>query len=344
MEIVDYLRVARRRLWVLVGVPVVAAAAATAIVLLAPQRYAGTAYVAAPALVGGAAAQQFTGVQAANQFVAAFGAAVTAPKVVEQVSADTGVGAGALRDGLKVTQVGASSQLELRYTSTDRDTVSPVLAATAEHALEFLFSSQVEVGDREVETATGEVTAATAAITDWEKTNKVSQPDKLYQALLSESASLRRQQLEMAAVGNSGGAASSAAAIAALQKRLDALGPKLPEYQALIAQRDSATAALAKAREGLQAARAQVQAADPAKVASVGETERVSRTGAVIRTVVPVAGAGVLVAVLLVALLELVARNRRAVAAAAAPADAATPAAVPAPRAHAVTDVTTAGR
>ncbi|MEK8106142.1 hypothetical protein NKG94_14965 [Micromonospora sp. M12] len=59
--------------------PVLATGAAATMVLLAPQQFSGTAYVAAPALVGGAAGTQYTGTQAANQFVAAFGAAVTSP-------------------------------------------------------------------------------------------------------------------------------------------------------------------------------------------------------------------------------------------------------------------------
>ncbi|MEV1288074.1 Wzz/FepE/Etk N-terminal domain-containing protein [Micromonospora sp. NPDC049679] len=348
MEIVDYLRVARRRFWVLVGVPVVATGAAAAVVLLAPQQYTGTAYVAAPALVGGAAAQQYTGIQAANQFVAAFGAAATSPKVVEQVSAETGVAAGALRDGLKVTQVGASSQIEVRYSSTERDTVTPVLSATARHALTFLFASQVGIASQEVKTASGDVTAATEAISAWEKANKVSQADKLYQATLNELASLRQQQLAMQAVGNTRGAAAAGAVIVELQKRLDTIGPKLPEYQALLAQRDSATSALAKAREGMQAARAQNQAADSTQVTSVSAAAPVSRVSTLVSTAVPVGGAGVLIAVLLVALLELVSRNRGGTARSAQTADAApdaTPGAVvPAPRTQAQQNATTAGR
>lgn len=205
MEIVDYLRVARRRLWVLVGVPVLATGVAAGIVLLAPQQYSGTAYVAAPALVGGAAGTQYSGTQAANQFVAAFGAAVTSPRVLADVAADTGVVPERLRDGLTVTQVGASSQLEVRYAATKRANVAPVLTATTTRALAFLFSSQVGIATGEVEAANADVTAATKAIGDWEKLNKVSQPDRIYQATLGELTSLRQQRLSMQAVGNGRG-------------------------------------------------------------------------------------------------------------------------------------------
>ncbi|MFI9639920.1 Wzz/FepE/Etk N-terminal domain-containing protein [Micromonospora sp. NPDC051925] len=310
VEIVDYLRVARRRLWLLVGIPLVAGAAAALVVLLGPQQYSATSYVAAPALVGGSAAQQFTGTQAANQFAAAFAAAVTSPQVVDQVAADTGVPADELRDGLAVKQVGASSQLTVTYTTDDRSSVAPVLAATGKRALSFLFTSQVNIATDEVTAANDELATATRAINDWEKTNKVSQPDKLYQSTLQEIASLRQQQLQMQAVGNSRGATAAAESISAGQKRLDGLGPKLPDYQALIAQRDSATSALATAREGLQQARAQSQAADPEKVTSVGEVQPVSRVQALVSLALPVFGVGLLLAVLLVVVMEWLSRNR----------------------------------
>ena len=80
------------------------------------------------------------------------------------------------------------------------------------------------------------------------------------------------------------------------RRRAEALTdrPKLPDYQALLAQRDAATNALSQAREALQGARAQTQAADPEKVTSVGEVQPVSRMKALVALVLPVAGAGLL--------------------------------------------------
>jgi Chain length determinant protein len=306
METVEYLRVARERLRILVGLPVLAALVAGAVVLLTPQKYAVTAYVAAPALVGGVAAQQFSGTQAANQFVAAFAAAATSPKVVDQVASDTGAQPADLRDGVEVKQVGASSQLTLTYTTGDRDTVQPVVRALTGRALTFLFASQVDVATQQVAAAEADVTAATTGITDWETANKVSQPDKLYQATLSEQSTMRQQQLQMAAVGNTRGASAAAEVVEESQKRLDELGPKLPGYEALLAQRDAATGALAEARRGLQAAKAQLGAADPDQVTSVGAITSPSKLRALATTVPPVAGAGLLIAVLLVVLLEIV--------------------------------------
>src|SRR5918997_3898702 len=309
METVDYLRVARQRLWLLAGLPVLAAVVAAAFVLPPPAKYAATAYVAAPALVGGVAAQQYTGTQAANQFVAAFAAAATSPKVIDQVAGDTGVDAGLLRDGVEVKQVGASSQLTLTWTGGDRDTAAPVVRAMTSRALTFLFASQVTVATQQVAAAEADVTSATQGISDWEKENKVSQPDKLYQATLSEQSSLRQQELSMAAVGNTRGASEAAKVLEEGQKRLADLGPKLPGYEALLAQRDAATSALAEARQGLQAARAPAGAANPEEVTSVGAVTSPSKLSALARTVPPVAGAGLLIAVLLVVLLEVLGRR-----------------------------------
>ena len=132
-----------------------------------------TAYVAAPALVGGVAAQQFSGTQAANQFVAAFAAAATSPKVVAQVAGDTGAKPEDLRDGVEVKQVGASSKLTLTYTSGDRDTVQPVATAMTGRALTFLFASQVDVATQQVAAAEADVTAATRGITSFTRATRV---------------------------------------------------------------------------------------------------------------------------------------------------------------------------
>ncbi|GIJ44178.1 hypothetical protein Val02_10640 [Virgisporangium aliadipatigenens] len=288
----------------MLGIPLLAVAGTAAVGLAAAQRYTATAYVAAPAL-------PLTGTQAVNQFVAGFSAAVTAPVVIDGVSKETGVPAGTLRDGLAVEQVGASSQLTVTYTTTKRDTVAPVLREATKRALTFLFSSQVTIASGQVDAAQSDVDAATKAITVWETANRVSQPDKQYQATLNEMASLRQQLLSMQAVGNQTGARAAQAAIDAAQRRLDELGPKLPDYQALVLARDAATGTLSRARETLQAARAQQAAADPEKVATIGAVGPVSRGKDLLRTLPAAAGAGLLLAVLLVMGLEWRAARRR---------------------------------
>ena len=53
MEISDYLHIIRRRLWILILVPLLAGGVVAALVLRQPLKYDATATVAAPAVVGG---------------------------------------------------------------------------------------------------------------------------------------------------------------------------------------------------------------------------------------------------------------------------------------------------
>ena len=299
----DYLHVARKRLGILAGIPVLAAVVATLVVLLTPQQYSVSTYVAAPAL-------QVSGAQGANQFVAAFSAAATSPKVIDQVATDTGVDKDALRDGVDVEQVGASSQLTLTWTGADKDKATAVAKSMTANALGFLFATQAAAATEQVAAAEKDVTAAADKITAWEKKNKVTQPDKQFQAILNQQGDFRQQELNMAAAGNSRGEQAAKDALEDGQKRLDELGPKLAGYEALLGQRDAATSALGEAQKSLQAARAQVGAANPEQVTSIGEVQPSSKLSDAARIVPPVTGAGVLVAVLLVVLLEIVRRPR----------------------------------
>ena len=77
MEIVDYLRAARRRLALIILIPLVAAGGAAALLFLQPQMYVATATADLPALVGGPTSQ-YTGARGVIQFVAAFQATARA--------------------------------------------------------------------------------------------------------------------------------------------------------------------------------------------------------------------------------------------------------------------------
>ncbi len=119
VEIADYLKVARRRLWILILVPLLAAGAALAYGLLSPRTYSSTATVLTPSLVG-AQYSQFTGPQAIDQFVSAFAASAADPTVVAQTAKETGISAEALTDNVTVEQVGASSNVTLTFSGRAR--------------------------------------------------------------------------------------------------------------------------------------------------------------------------------------------------------------------------------
>ena len=119
MEIVDYLRAARRRLSLIILIPLLSAGAAAALLYAQPTMYMATATVDPPALVGGPTAQ-YTGAQGVIQFVAAFQATASGPMVRTAISEQTGVSTTALGDRLVVTQRGGSPSVAVTFTSSDK--------------------------------------------------------------------------------------------------------------------------------------------------------------------------------------------------------------------------------
>src|SRR5688500_1421159 len=141
MEIVDYLKAARRRAWLLILIPLLSAGAAAGLVLSQPQGYTSTATVDPPALVGGTTSQ-YTGAQGVIQFVAAFQATATGPAVRQKVMDETKVSLTALTDQLTVVQRGGSSSINITFTTTDRDEAKPVVESVSKHTLQAMFASQ----------------------------------------------------------------------------------------------------------------------------------------------------------------------------------------------------------
>jgi capsular polysaccharide biosynthesis protein len=310
MEIADYLRVARRRMWVLLGVPILAAAITAALVLLSPTTYTGTATVSAPALVGGATSNQYTGSQAVNQFVAQYTATSQVPAVLDAVSRDTKVPRSTITDGLTVAQVGASSVMTMTFTSSDKAIVHPVLESLSQHTLATMFSTQVALAQGQLTSATTQLAQANAAIASWEKTNNMVDPSLVYQTTLQRLNSLTQQWAQLSANGSTTGAAAISGAIAQVKAELPKFGPLLAQYQPLASTRDAAAAAVTASQQNLSGARAQAEAADPTKVAYVSATNPVDRTSELLTLVLPVTGAAIFVAIALVAMLELLSRAR----------------------------------
>lgn len=312
MEIVDYLRIARRRLWVLVGIPLAAAVITTLFVFLSPAQYTATATVSAPALVGGSPGNQFSGSQAVGQFASAFQSTAQGPAIRQSVSAATGVPLGKIQGGLTVAQVGASSTMQLVYQSTERKEIVPVLTAVTKQTLNTLFSSQVSLAEQQIADARGDLTKAGQAITAWEQTNKVVDPPTIYQAMVQNLNSLQSQQASLQANGKPSGSAAISAQIAAVKANMLKFAPLLSEYDVLAAARDSASASFTQAQNNLQTARSQLNAADPTKVAFISGEHSVNDGSAILTKVIPVTGAAIFAAVALIMILELLASGRLA--------------------------------
>ena len=309
MEIVDYLRAARRRLSLIILIPLLSAGAAAALLYAQPTMYMATATVDPPALVGGPTAQ-YTGAQGVIQFVAAFQATASGPMVRTAISEQTGVSTTALGDRLVVTQRGGSPSVAVTFTSSDKALVGPVVEAASSVTLKAMFDSQVASARARLDEAKAAVAKANEAVGAFTSQQKMADPQKAYEAQLSRVNGLVQQQASMRATGNAVGAAAMSSPIASASASLDKFGPILTQYNALVEARTAAVAAVSTAQNQLAQASAQLDAADPTKIVYVAGARAVDRNETVIRTVIAVGAAAFILALLLVLMLEVIARGR----------------------------------
>ncbi len=310
MEISEYLRIIRRRLWILILIPLLAGGAVAALLLSQPKTYAATATVAAPALVGGSQTNQYSGANGTRAFVSNFAAALTAPVIVNRVAEETNVLPGKVTDGLSVAAIGDSSLLRVTYKTHNKDKAVPVSQAAASDTIKFLFQTQVELAQRTLVEAQKGAGKADLDLASFYKNSGVL-PESQFNTLSQQIASLQNAQATQQAAGNTTAAASLAAQIATLQTRLAQLAPKVTEFQNLSDRKTQATARLSTAQQGVDQANAQALAADPARVISVNKVKPISRASQLIKSVVPAVGAGLFLAVGIVFLLEVLARRPR---------------------------------
>jgi hypothetical protein len=310
VEIIDFLRAARRRLALVILLPLISMAATVGLLLGQPASYTATAVVDPPALVG-SLDSQYTGAQGVNQFVSAFQATASGPVVRRAVADQTKVSTTRLNNGLVVSQRGTSASLSVVYTADEKDSVVPVLNGVTATTLRTLFESQVQSAQARVDSARRAVADATTAIGAFTSKNVMADPQKAYEAQLSRVNSLVQQQATLTAAGNSVGAAAMASPIASAKADLAKFGPILTEYSTLTTARDTAVQGLAAANAKLSAASVQLANADPSKIVYIGGSHAVDRLPQVLTTTASVGAAAFFLALVLVLILEVVARGRR---------------------------------
>jgi len=310
VEIIDYLKAARRRLALVILLPLISMGATAGLLLSQAPTYTGTAVVDPPALVG-SLDSQYTGAQGVNQFVSAFEATSSGPVVRRAASAETGVSTTNLNDELVVTQRLNSASLAVTYTSPKKNTVVPVLNAVTTATLRTLFESQVQSAQARVDAARKAVDDASAAVGAFTAKYAMADPQKAYEAQLSRVNSLVQQQASFTASGNSVAAAAMGSPIAAAKADLAKFGPILNEFTKLTAARDTAVTGLDEANAKLSSATVQLANADPTKIVYIGGENTVDRTPQVLTTTASVGAAAFFLALVLVLILEVVARSRR---------------------------------
>src|SRR3954471_17809513 len=139
VEITDYLAILKRRKNILIAVPTLAVLLVVGFIVAKPKQYSAVATVAAPALVGGASTNQYSGANGPKAFVSNFEAAVTSPPIVDAVARETGASKGRVKSGLSATEIGSSSLMQIGYTTSKRNEAAKVVRAAAGDTITFLF-------------------------------------------------------------------------------------------------------------------------------------------------------------------------------------------------------------
>ena len=309
MEVSHYLDILRRRLIILISVPALALGLVVGHSVTGPGQYHATATVAAPALVGGVTANQYSGANGLKSFVANFSAALTSPPILDKVSSETGVGKGKIKSGLSATQIGNSSVIEVTYNSAARNAAGPVAKAAASDTMVFLFTTQVQLASKPVDSARKSVSDTEPAMAALARQNGLVLPDKDYEVRAQEIASLQSAQAQ-ATAGGQAGTAAPLQTHRGQAGRAGAVGAHRAGVPVVARPKTQALANLNQAQQSLQQAQAQLSAADPSKVVSLAGTQRQSLFSAFVQKGTVAAGAGLLLTLGIVTLLELVPRRR----------------------------------
>jgi capsular polysaccharide biosynthesis protein len=309
MEIVDYLSVARRRIWILVLIPLVAVVATAGFELLSARTYSATATVSTQALVGGPNST-FAGTQGASQFVAAFSATATGPATLAAASRESGVPAHTLASGLTVSQKGLSSNMSVQFDSTNKSAIAPALKAVVAATLKNMFNSQVSLAANQVADAQKALATTNHALVVLGR-NYGADPRISYQTEYNLLQTLLKRLSLAQAAGKTVPAANLDATIAQVRAKLAQFAIIIPRYAQLTAAQQAEVGNLSSLQGSYRAAVAQLKVADAPSSVFLGPVHSVSRAGALLRALVPVLALSIILAVGAVTILELLGSTRR---------------------------------
>jgi hypothetical protein len=271
MEILDYFKTLGRRFWVLVLVPAIAGVLPLAWFLVRPTQYAARATVIPTALVGGIRANQYRGSDADRYFAANIAGAAKTNRLIDQVSAETGVPPSRVRGGLTVKQVNTSAFVDVTYLTGKKNEAVPVVRAAAADTLHFLFQSQYDLAKAAVDAAQKQANQADDGLKAISQQAGGQSPEVAYGAL---SKGLPALQATAARAKNTAAGARIQQQAADAQAQLAKLGDLQGQYLALTDVRRRAINLRRDAEERQSDAAAQLGAADPAHALSIGKVHR----------------------------------------------------------------------
>jgi hypothetical protein len=229
--------------------------------------------------------------------------------VENAVARQTHVSVKDLQNGLSVAQVGLSSRVEVTYTTRDPSTANPVAVAVARQTLLSMFANQVPIAENAVKEATASLHAANQALAGFSQQHGGLPVDQQYKALTDQIIALENEKASDESQGLTWSAGLLGGKIDKLKAQAAVLAPLNSDQADLLAKQTAASSTLTTSQLVLAQAQAQRAAADPRQL-QAPPAQAVPLAHLVVAMVLPAVAVGVFLAIVLVALLELVGQRR----------------------------------
>lgn len=307
MEIADYLKMGRRRLWIIVLVPLLAAAGVLGYHYATPTSYQARAYVYMPNVLSG----QYTGPAGTSEWVNAFTATAASPLVTRRVAGQTGVPAKQIENGIQVNQVQQSWQLEVDYTGTNPTVANQVVKGVASQTPRALFAPQVAQAKKAVARAQANLLALNQQVLAAAAQAGSTTPGQFYMTQLRTLDQLKQQQATALANGDTATADAVSAKISVAKAQLQSLQAQVAGYRNLLTKKQAAAGVLATAQQNLQAVSTQLAGITAKHAVTVLPVTAVGLKSVLLKGVLPALIAALLLAFCGVAAMELLSTRQR---------------------------------
>jgi capsular polysaccharide biosynthesis protein len=274
MDIQDYVYAIRRRLWLPIALPLVAALLTAGFIYIQPERYQATATVVVPAL----SAKGYS-TSAVTQYVSTFKDVLVSAQVVDPINLRLGERKSDLVAGLSASTATASSNIiQVTYTGPNKKTVQPVAYNAAVFAMDALLAPQVSAAKTGVANSLTALQVADQNLSDFSKQTGLLFPVDDYRLKSQQLAAFGAQLTQAQLAGDKHRVSGLTLVVANFQAQLVNLAGQVVQWQKLDEARHSAQAENDKATIELNtalAALASDQAPSAVAVRFVGHVSRV---------------------------------------------------------------------
>ena len=279
MDIKDYLYAVRRRLWLPIAIPILAALVTGGVIYQLPERYQATATVVVPAI-----SARGLSTSAVTQYVATFKDVLTSQPVVSQVAIETGAHQQDIRSGLTAATTSAGSNVILvTFTGPVKKQVGPVVRAAAVDAMDILLAPQLYAAQTATTVSQMSLDQANKNLSDFTAATGLLFPDEDYKIKFQELSQLLVQLQQAHLAGDAARVNGLQTIIDARQKDLVALAPQVVAYQSLVQARSSAESAHNKAVSDYNVVNAEVVSDRAPSTVTVQLQGHVSRVPEILR-------------------------------------------------------------